>query len=232
MPEDPVQEFYQHSYSQQKTYRSRWHLLNRWLPSASRVDVAISLLPGGKRLLDVGCGNGELLLKASPSYSEVYGFDVATVNIERAQQTLAALRNCEVKLIAGNIDVDGLPFEDSFFDSTTCIAVLQHVFDVYGAFKEIRRVLKPGGTLVLETNNLAYFGHRLALLLGKQPRTSYFDGWDGNTLHYFVPSSLRELIEVEGFQVQHVCSAGRLSRMRTWWPSMLAQNVLIVALKK
>lgn len=226
---DRQREFYQAGYSNTPVFRSRRAWLSKWFPSQSRVDLAVSLLPGGCRLLDVGCGDGELLLKAASRYQELYGVDIAPVQIGKAQDHLSSVSNQRVHLQLANIDADGLPFENSQYDAVTMISVLQFCFDVHHALREIHRVLSANGTLVLEANNLAYLGHRVALLLGRQPRTSYFHGWDGNTLHYFVLTSLASLLTQEGFAVHHVCSAGRFSKARSKWPSLLAQNIMIAA---
>jgi SAM-dependent methyltransferase len=173
-----------------------------------------------------------LLLKASERYEELYGLDIAPVCITSAQQLLGGLKERKVDLRVVNIDVEGLPFAEAYFDAVTMIAVLQLVFDVERAIREVHRVLRAKGTFIFETNNLAYIGHRLTLLLGRQPRTSYFQGWDGNVLHYFVLGPLVALLEREGFSVIKVCSAGRFSNIRSWRPSLFAQNLMIVAVKE
>ncbi len=227
---DAQKRFYEAGYGRARTYKTGWEWLDRWEPTVTRTDEAVAALPGGERLLDIGCGGGELLLKASAKYESVTGFDLAEVQLERAKEMLRVLgERCTIR--SANLDTEGVPYGDDSFDAVTCISVLQFVFDVEHAVCEIHRVLRPGGVLVMEVNNLAFIGHRFKLMLGLQPRTSYFDGWDGGVLHYFLKRPLEELLRVSGFNMTRVWSAGRFRRLRALWPSLLAQNLMVSAQK-
>jgi ubiquinone/menaquinone biosynthesis C-methylase UbiE len=166
-------------------------------------------------------------------YEELYGIDIAPVRIAAARKALADLGDRRIDLRVVNIDREGLPFEKGYFDAVVMMGVLSLVFDVEMAIREVHRVLKPGGVFLLETNNLAQLSHRLRLLVGKQPRINPdFHGWDGNALHYFVLKPLVDMLSSEGLRVRRVCSAGRLSRFRSWSPSLLAEHPMILASKE
>lgn len=228
---DFQQAFYEEGYGEQRVGVPRWRWLDPWFPAAPRVEVAAALLPGGERVLDVGCGGGGLLRQVRDRYKDLCGVDIAPVQIARARETLGNIGDWRVDLRVVNIDACGLAFEDSYFDAVACISVLPFLFDVDRALAEINRVLKIGGLLVVQTNNLAYAGHRLSLLIGRQPRTSSFHGWDGNTLHYFVLRSLEALLRGHGFVVLWRCCAGRFNKIRSLWPSLLGGDLIALAKK-
>ena len=91
----------------------------------------------GLRLLDVGCGDRpyEPLFAAA---AEVVGFDVP------------GNRHADV---VGSIDA--IPVEDASFDLVVCLQVLEHVPDPAAAVRELRRVVRPGGRVLLSTHGVA-----------------------------------------------------------------------------
>lgn len=95
------------------------------------------------KLLDVGCGTGLVAVELSKRGYDVYGMDIMN----------AALKYCKLrklnKLVKG--DVLNLPFKKESFDIITCLDVLYHqkVSDDNIALKEVLRVLKPGGKLII-----------------------------------------------------------------------------------
>jgi 2-polyprenyl-3-methyl-5-hydroxy-6-metoxy-1,4-benzoquinol methylase len=94
---------------------------------------------GGLRVLDAGCGDrpyDELLSGAA----EIVGFDVP--GNPRAD-------------LHGRIDA--IPIEDSSFDVVACLQVLEHVPDPAAAVRELRRVAKPGGRVLLTTHGIYPF---------------------------------------------------------------------------
>ncbi|MEM1510617.1 MAG: class I SAM-dependent methyltransferase [Nitrososphaerota archaeon] len=103
------------------------------------------LLPfkGGK-LLDVSCGDGQFILMYENKFKECYGIDVSSFRVEIAKNRFKEKNNIHIM----QYDVDeGLPFPDQFFDIVTCIAVLEHVFNLPDVVKEINRVLKKAAFL-------------------------------------------------------------------------------------
>ena len=203
---------------------------NSWLPATSRIDVAISLLPGGRRLLDVGCGDGQLLRQASAKYQELFGVDIAANRLKTAREKLEGLpQPSDLRTL--NLDREDLPFASDYFDAVTAVAVLPFIFDVDHALGEMARVLQPGGSLVLETNNLGFIGHRLAVLFKGRLQTSYFYGWDGNTLHYFSQRPLLSALDSYGLQKSAILASGRLRKIRSLWPAILGGNLVVLARK-
>jgi len=107
-------------------------------------------LAPGKRVLDVGCGNGVLL----PSLASVITPDGHVDAIDHAPQFVAAAQD-RVKS-AGITDLvtvrEGdachLPFPDATFDAVHCERVLMHLDDPNAVLREMRRVVKPGGWVV------------------------------------------------------------------------------------
>jgi ubiquinone/menaquinone biosynthesis C-methylase UbiE len=97
-----------------------------------------------ERALDVGCGDGRLT--AELDALKLFAADVSTVALERARGRLSA----DIQLIELEPDAD-LPLEDSQFDLVLCAETLEHVRDVQLLLSEIRRVLRPGGTLAVTT---------------------------------------------------------------------------------
>lgn len=93
----------------------------------------------GLRLLDFGCGTGTMALHLA-RFGEVHAVD-------RDEQAVAYCRERGVPRVE-QLEDDGLPFDDASFDVVTTFDVLEHIDDDLAAMTELRRVLKPGGTLL------------------------------------------------------------------------------------
>jgi len=103
---------------------------------------------GGGRVLDVGCGTGEVLAKLAAKYAEAtfVGVDLEDPHLERA-----AVRNAEFgdRVHFEHGDATSLHFADASFDYVICRHVLQAVTDAARVIAEIKRVTRPGGRIHL-----------------------------------------------------------------------------------
>jgi SAM-dependent methyltransferase len=135
------------------------HLRERWWNAEFTEFLRETLVPhAGDRILDVGCGVGtaEVALgQLGISQLKLYGVDLVARRVVDAVNS-ARKRNVRAGFAAA--DTRALPFADRVFDSTFCVAVLQHVRDVSAAVKEFARVTKPGGRiLAVEPDNAARY---------------------------------------------------------------------------
>lgn len=145
------------------------HLRERWWDSDFSEFLAETLRPRpGTRILDVGCGEGTAEL--SLGRLQISQVDLFAVDrrLDRVAQTAATASAHNVRVKTAAADARHLPFPDDTFDSTFCVAVLQHVREVTDAVSELTRVTKPGGRIVaVEPDNAARYwfssvdeGHR------------------------------------------------------------------------
>jgi SAM-dependent methyltransferase len=114
--------------------RRRAHQANSLIPEPAR----------SGRILDVGCGSYPTFL-FNTRFAERYGVD---------RVTLTGVRDGGLTLVEHDIaDGSGLPFEDSFFEVVTMLAVFEHLETaaLRRLLQEIHRVLRPGGLYVLTT---------------------------------------------------------------------------------
>lgn len=105
---------------------------------------ALAGLPARARILDAGCGTGGFLAKLRAAYPEavLFGLEYAEIAAARAAAKAGA------HVAAGTINA--LPFPDAHFDAVVSLDVLCHMaVDEPAALAEFRRVLRPGGRLVL-----------------------------------------------------------------------------------
>jgi ubiquinone/menaquinone biosynthesis C-methylase UbiE len=96
-----------------------------------------------ERALDLGCGDGRL--SAEIDAGELTAADVSALALERARRRLPNARFIELEPDAP------LPLDDAAFDLVLCAETIEHVRDVQLLLSEMRRVLRPGGTLALTT---------------------------------------------------------------------------------
>jgi 2-polyprenyl-3-methyl-5-hydroxy-6-metoxy-1,4-benzoquinol methylase len=118
--------------------------------AALREFFYVHYVPGG-RLLEVGCGNGRQLERLAQAGWQVEGVDFD----ERAVQTARRL-GLDVKLG----DLESAHYPDEHFDAVILSHVIEHVPKPVALLAECRRVLRPGGQLVLATPNSESWGHR------------------------------------------------------------------------
>lgn len=126
----------------------------------------------GFTVLDVGCGGGRTIQKlAAMTNRKVYGIDYAAGSVAESHANNAELvRTGRVAIVRAS--VSALPFSDNTFDLATAIETQYYWPDLVNDMKEIRRVLKPGGTLVVVAEAYKYGGNAKAhdavvQLLGK-----------------------------------------------------------------
>lgn len=137
------------------------------------------------RLLDVGCGKGDFLVRMRGQGWAVEGLEVDSEAVELAR----AKHSLTVHL--GDIERLGVP--DDSFDAITMNHVIEHLHDPVATIRECLRVLKPGGRLVLATPNIDCIGHRR---LGRF--WSHLD--PPRHLHLFTRGTLRECATRAGFR--------------------------------
>ena len=106
----------------------------------------------GRRILDAGCGSGPLTEALRDRGALVTGFDVSTAMVDLARQRLGEDADLHVADLARP-----LPFADAGFDDVMASLVLHYLEDWAGPLAELRRVLKPGGRLILSVNHPAAY---------------------------------------------------------------------------
>jgi SAM-dependent methyltransferase len=102
---------------------------------------------GAHRILDAGCGNGRytrFLLKYADPDAVITGFDLAPNMLLRARERIKSER---VSYAAA--DLTRLPYANDTFDAAVCGWVLEHLPDPRTGLRELSRVLRPGGKLLL-----------------------------------------------------------------------------------
>ena len=139
---------------------------------------------GGGLVLDVGCGNGRFLKLAEEMGWLAEGIDLDPVAVKTARERGFAAR-------CGTIDV--LHEVSERYDAITLSHVIEHVYDPLSLLRNLYRLLKPGGTLWLETPNLDSLGH-----------ARYGSAWRDldppRHLVLFNPQSLADLVRQAGFE--------------------------------
>ncbi len=152
-------------------------------------------LQTGDRVLDLGSGAGEFTAEIANVAGRAVGAEVAEAAIARARARHPAL---EFRLVP----IDGpLPFEDGAFDVVWASEVIEHVADTAPWLSEVRRVLAPGGRLLLTTPSHG----RLRVALGGVQR---FSEPLGDHLHLYTRRSLGSTLEELGFKRVSVRAAG------------------------
>lgn len=194
-----------------------FHSTSNWLVRSlahQRVNEILRLLKcdANDHVLDVGCGAG-IILNAIQARHKT-GVDLCTRMLERARLRCGS----DVKLVEAS--AEHLPFEDRAFDRVLCSEVIGHVQTPENVVRELQRVLKPDGVLVVTIpasqrivaikKVLQRFG-LYRLLLGSRKQGVYCppanDDW---YLHHYTPDSLAALLG-GGFQVERsVCIPNRL----------------------
>jgi ubiquinone/menaquinone biosynthesis C-methylase UbiE len=102
---------------------------------------------GPTRVLDVATGGGHTALALAGLARHVTAFDL-TEPMLRAARGLFRQRGATAAFVAG--DVEALPFQDGVFDVVTCRIAAHHFASVPAAVREVRRVLRPGGSFLLQ----------------------------------------------------------------------------------
>jgi SAM-dependent methyltransferase len=113
----------------------------------------------GARVLEVGCGTGLILGRIAPIAKEARGIDLSP-------GMLAAAKARGLDVVEGS--ATDLPFSDAAFDVVYSFKVLAHVPDIERALTEVRRVLRPGGTAILEFYNPRSLRYLARLLAGRR----------------------------------------------------------------
>ncbi len=207
-----------------------YRLISRYSPTREDVAFLFAIKSNGS-LLDVGCGEGRLLINLSKYYKKLVGIDILDYRIKRAIKNANDKDIKNISLRVRNIE-NGLGFSPGSFDAVICLSVIEYTFDPYFTAREIAKVLKKGGTLILSVPNVGFVIERLRLLFGKIPNIAKAPGWQGGRLHNFTQSSLSDLLQEEGLEVVEVVGSGFLNKIRSLWPSLLCGDLIFVCRKK
>lgn len=157
-------------------------------------------------ILDIGCNNGNLTVKAAKKINttNIFGIEIDTKAAKKAKNKGIDVKICDIN--------KKFPFKDNFFDVIISNQVIEHVENTDHFFSEIHRVLKPNGCAIISTQNLASLHNLFLLFLGMQPISLHISKIQvGNFLYgtqtsghikCFTIPALNDLAKYHGFETE------------------------------
>jgi ubiquinone/menaquinone biosynthesis C-methylase UbiE len=174
-----------------------------------RRGFALAHISAADRVLDLGCGAGDLTAELQTHAASLVGVDVAEAALRRAR-----VRHPGLSFLLAEIG-GRLPLEDNSFDVVWSSEVIEHVPDTARWMSEVRRVLRPGGRLLLTTPSHG----RLRLAVAGVER---YSAPLGDHLHLYTAGSLRALLADFDFDQVEVRAAGGWP----WWRRLLLASAV------
>jgi SAM-dependent methyltransferase len=139
------------------------------------------------KLLEIGCGSGRFLNRMRRAGWQVQGTDFDPAVAQRVHEKYG------LQIDVG--DLAALHYTDDTYDAIAMSQVIEHVHDPFGLLQECRRLLRPGGRLLVSTPNASGLAHR-----------RYGRYWRGleppRHLHLFTPSALAACAHASGLRVE------------------------------
>ena len=178
------------------------------------LELVASLVPPGSRVLDLGCGDGELLaLLRDQRQCSGYGIEIADANV------LACVKR-GVNVIQLNLEEGLALFEDQSFDVVLQLDTLQHLRHTERMLQETARVGRIG---IVSFPNFAHWPNRLRVLGGRMPvtRALPYQWYDTPNIRVATYADVEVLARAQGLRVIDAfgIQAGRPVRRR---PNLLA----------
>jgi ubiquinone/menaquinone biosynthesis C-methylase UbiE len=197
-----------------------------------RLDKVAGLVQIRGCWLDCGCCDGEYTAALRERGADlVIGTDVDSVRVARARGRWSDRAGVEFDVATA----ESLPFDDRHFDGVLLNEVLEHVVDQEAALRELRRVLAPGGVLVVFSPNrwFPFEGHGMIVgsrnfgspvpLLPWLPRRLSLPVMKARN---YWPHELRRLVAAAGFEIAHVGFAFPLFGHYRWLPAWAIRRYL------
>jgi methionine biosynthesis protein MetW len=197
-------------------------------------ELLLAAVPGGARVLDVGCAEGYLA-------RELRRRGCAVVGLEGDPAAAAAAREWCDEVVAGDVEDPAVRARVAGpFDRVLLGDVLEHLRDPAAVLRWSRGLLAPGGRAVVSLPNVAHWTARRQLVRGRFPREDH-GLFDRTHLHFFTRATARALVEEAGLAVVAEAFAPAplplesrvppLGRVRPAlvrrWPELLALQVVL-----
>lgn len=145
-PADPAVANDYDSFAEAYSAENESSLLNAYYERPAMLALAGDV--AGRRILDAGCGSGPLSAALRDRGAIMTGFDSSAGMLEQARRRLGDDADLQVAALGSP-----LPFPDDTFDDVTASLVLHYLEDWGPALAELRRVLKPGGRLIVSVDH-------------------------------------------------------------------------------
>ena len=217
----------------------------------NRNEAVVKFLPkmfSGGDIIEIGAGSGAVAKKLLNSEMAINSYTISDMSFSRMEGLQKSLD--DERLTPLRLDVEDIP-EDLYgkFDAVIMIALIEHLIDPLGAMQEVRKLLKPGGIIYIDTPNIAKYTKRIKLLIGSFPSTASaneglttFSGepvdlHDEGHLHYFTYRSLSLMltercnftrIEKVGYPGGRTVFGTTVHGGLAWfWPEMFSELALV-----
>ncbi len=203
-------------FNERRYNRERFEQLSK--AALFRVELVLEFVGHKKKVLDIACCDGkigELLLRNG---NEVCGIDIS-------ESTLKAARDKGLSAYKVDLECEEFPFPDNYFDVVFAGEIIEHIFDTDWFLVRIKRILKPKGSLILTTPNLATLGRRLLLMLGKNPLLEVsIEGDAAGHIRYFVKKTLESLLKKHDFEINgHTSDVVNFNKSGRFYSTKLAR---------
>lgn len=172
-------------------FNLKWPKLKKFIPLEKEIVI-----------VDFGCGNGQIIqeMKKINPLANYVGLDVSGAALKSAE---AILPDCKFYKIE---DGGKFPLNDDSADFIFSSEVIEHIYDTENAFKELARILKPGGKILLTTPYHGFIKNLLIILFAFNKHFNPI----GAHIRFFTKKTLLNLLNKNNLKVIKIGYYGRI----------------------
>jgi len=207
-------------YKELFSHGKRYHIIKEVLDKATAREYNL--------LVEVGAAQCSTLKYFNESYNfkKIIGYDIAFSDAILEKNTYK-----NIELLDGNFNHD-FPLKDNSVDCLVMMMIIEHLFDPFHSFSEVRRILAKDGLAFINLPVVTSIKNRLRLLFGKLPDTSssyetWFKNkeWDGNHLHYFNIESIKRICKKNDLKVLAIKPVGNFLFLKRAYPNLFCDEI-------
>ncbi len=197
--------------------------------SNDRINRVLASIGTNKSVLDVGCWGGDIAKIIQDKGNKVTAIDISKESIKRTKEKGIKAFICDI--------TQATEILDKSFDVVYMGGMIEHLFDIKEAFREVYRILKDDGKVIITTLNICSLRDRVLVLFGHLP--AYY-GIHEDHIRVFNKKKLTKLLEDAGFknilfegsEIEMPYSRGKLLVWKTRKFPTLSSQFMIEAFKK